>query len=117
MKKHPVLLYTFSCVYPSDGRRGCFFEDDKKVNTRINNDVTFEFKCSEVISNHNKYRGAIYSHKNKKYESGNGWGMSLEKSWNTSRSEIRCFYFVIIVCKINYFLAYCYFTNSKMELL
>ena len=43
--------------------------------------------------------------------------MSLEKSWNTNRQAIRCFYFVIVACEINAFLDYFCFTNSKIELL
>ena len=54
--------------------------EDTRINTRVNNDVTFEFKCSKVIDNHCSNRRSVDDHNNKRNDSGNNWGMSLEKS-------------------------------------
>ena len=59
-----MMMKTCSCV---------FYEEDARINVRIDNDATFEFKCSEIISNHCKCRGAVYDNNNKRHDSGNGW--------------------------------------------
>ena len=91
--------------------------DDARINSRVNNDATFEFKCSKVIDNHRRNRGHVDDHNDKWHYSGNCWGMRLEKSWNTTRWAIRSFCFVIDVIETNYFIACRYFTNSNLDLL
>ena len=72
-------------------------DDDSRINTRARDDATFEFKHSEVIDNHCGNCGSADDHNDKWHDSRNGFGMSLEKTWNTTRWEITFFLYYFYV--------------------
>ena len=74
--------------------------------------MTHEFKYLEVESNHYLHRGSVDNHNSKLHDLKNSCGMSLEKTWITSRWEIESFCFVIVVCEINSFLVYILLTEA-----
>jgi hypothetical protein len=86
--------------------------------TNAGQTVRISFKYQEVIGNHYRYRGAVDEHNSKRHDGGGGAGISLEKSWKTSRWENRVFAFVLAICEVNAYLARIYFgkeTEVQLE--
>ena len=55
-------------------------DDNERMSTRANNDVAFEFKHSEFVDDNHGNHGSADDHSNKRQDSRNVFGMSLEKA-------------------------------------
>ena len=87
------------------------------MNHQTDGTENFNFKFTKVTHNHFQHRAAVDDHNNKQCDSGNGYGMSLEKAQSMHRWVIKCFSFILAACEINAYLAYYYFKNLEIEVL
>ena len=103
-----MLMSTYGCLN---------INDDQKASVRNVNGEVKEFKYTEVIGNHYRYRGSVDEHNSKRHDGGTGNGLSLEKTWHTSRWENRVFAFILGISEVNAYLAWKFFGGNTESLL
>lgn len=104
-----MFMSTYGALVENEGQKLAY----REAETPGQPPITFKYK--EVHANHNKYKGAVDEHNNKRHDGHTGVGMSLEESWATMRWENRVFAYILATSEVNAYLCRSYFGAADHE--